>query len=332
MKRHLFFVVGFMICISALATSIYSFVQVTRVETNVPSSTSISLPSSHFVLIAEEENNSYWRLVEKGAREAENQFDVLVEYKAPKRSNPEEQLKLIDMAISAKVDGIIVQAVNEEMFTPLINKAVDAGIPVVTIDTDAPRSNRVAYIGTDNYYSGTIAGKAMLDDIEGDIHVAIITGSLESSHQKLRVQGFIDMISKESRVTLVEVEASNISRLEAELKAHQLMEEHPHINAFYGTSALDGIGIVAAAEKLGLDDLYVIAFDTLPENLSLLEQEKIDAIVVQEPFEMGFKSVELLLDIREGQPYSMTNHTHTSIIRKPDLSLLQEHQRLGDKQ
>ncbi|WP_332634050.1 sugar-binding protein [Halalkalibacter flavus] len=313
------FIIGFVTLLSLGIFISSSFLKTLNINEKLTQLVAKELPTYHFVLIGEEADNDYWRLVEKGAKEAENYFDVHVEYKGPKRSNIKEHLKLIDMAVASKVDGIITQALTEEEFVPAINRAIESGIPVVTIDTDAPSSDRVAYIGTDNYYSGLLAGKALIEDTEGEVSVGIITGNFNSEHQQLRVQGFKDMIKDIERIKVVAVEESNISRLEAEQKAYQLLRTYEEINAFYGTSALDGIGIVAAKNKVNVNDLYIIAFDTLDETIKLLEGNEIHAVVVQKPFEMGFKSVEVLMESFIYQPKSIVNHTETKIIRKADL-------------
>ncbi|MFC0559155.1 sugar-binding protein [Halalkalibacter alkalisediminis] len=334
MYRHLklyLFIVGVLTTITLFIFISMSISKLFTIDNELMQQTQEKLPSYHFVLISEEVDNDYWRLVEKGAREAEKYYDVYVEYKGPKRSNLKEHIKLVEMAVASKVDGIITQALSEEDFSPIINDAVKKGIPVITIDTDAPTSDRAAYIGTDNYYSGILAGKTIIEDTVGKVNVGIITGNFDSEHQKLRVQGFMDMIKDVDRINVVAIEESNISRLEAEQKAYQLLKQHEEINAFYGTSALDGSGIVAAIHKTKKNDLYVIAFDTLVETVELLEKDEIQAIVAQEPFEMGFKSVEILMEEIHFQPKSTVNHTNTTIIRKKDLTNIErEMQVIGD--
>ncbi|WP_240468709.1 sugar-binding protein [Gracilibacillus sp. YIM 98692] len=281
--------------------------------------TESSLPTYHFALIGEEMDHDYWRLVGEGAKDTEAQYDVLVEYGGPRRSNPEEQLKLLDIAIKSKVDGIMVQALNDD-FLPMIEKAVNQGIPVITIDTDAPESPRSAYIGTDNYAAGQLAGRTLVEDTEGEATVGIITGSFDNAHHRLRVEGFQDVVEGEEGIEIVAIEESNITRVVAEEKAYTMLNEKPDITALYGTSALDGIGMAAAAESLEMvEDLYMINFDTLEENLQLVEQEKIDALIDQKPYEMGYRSVELMLDILKGQPVQDVYHTEASIVHKENI-------------
>ncbi|ARK28673.1 sugar-binding protein [Halalkalibacter krulwichiae] len=276
-------------------------------------------PEYHFALIGEEMNHDYWRLVGQGAEKAEGSYDVFVEYEGPKRSNPVEQLKLLDMAIKSKVDGIIVQALNEH-FTPLIDQAVAQGIPVITIDTDSSESMRSAYIGTDNYLAGQLAGKALVEDTKGEATVGIISGSFDNAHHLQRVKGFKDVVEEVEGIKIVAIEESNISRVDAEEKAYQMLSEHDNITAFYGTSSYNGVGIVAAAKSLNKqNDMYVITFDPIDENIQLLENGDIDAIVEQQPFEMGLLSIKKMVENINGEPIQEVYHTDLSIIRSSDL-------------
>jgi len=307
---------------TAVGFSVYFYKQVQADDLKMAEaiSTENPLPDHHFVLIGEEMNHEYWRLVGAGAKKTETMHDVVVEYEGPKRSNPEEQLKLFDMAITSKVDGIVVQALNEN-FIPMINRAVNEGIPVITIDTDADKSMRSVYIGTDNYQAGQLAGQALVEDTGGNATVGIITGSLDNAHHRQRVQGFKDVVEQVDGIEIVAMEESNITRVEAEEKAYQMLAEHENITAFYGTSSYNGMGIVAAAKSLQRhDDMYVITFDTIDENIQLLEQGDIDAIVEQQPFEMGYQSIEIMLDIIKGRPVQDVYYTDSAIIRMGDLT------------
>src|SRR5690625_4567860 len=108
----------------------------------------------HFVLIGEEYDNEYWRLIEQGAKETANNTNVFLEYIAPKNADNEQMLKLLDQMISVKVDGIIVQGIEGSKFIDLIHKGIGRGIPIVTVDADVKASERKAYVGLDNYYAG----------------------------------------------------------------------------------------------------------------------------------------------------------------------------------
>ncbi|SEN07333.1 sugar-binding protein [Lihuaxuella thermophila] len=309
----------------SVSLSVYFGLKALQYDNKLTQLESSSKQTYHFVLIPEEMDNDYWRLVEEGAREAEKDLNVTLEYSGPVQADIEEHIKKIDMAIASKVDGIITQGLNENQFKPMINKAIAKGIPVITIDTDAPNSKRIAYVGTDNYLSGFLAGQALIKDTKGKAVVGIITGHFAAEHQRLRVQGFRDAVKNEPGIKIVAIEESNITRIEAAEKAGKILAEHPEVTAFYGTSALDAIGIAQVVERMGIaEDMYIIGFDTLPETLELLKKGTIEATVVQKPYEMGYKAVQLMLDIKNGKTISPVHHTETRVIHKEDLPLKQE--------
>jgi ribose transport system substrate-binding protein len=276
----------------------------------------------HFVLVPEELDNDYWRLVEKGAKSAAEETGVILEYIGPKQANIGEHIKIIEKAAASKVDGIMTQGLNEKQFTPIINEIVENNIPVITVDTDAPNSKRTAYIGTDNYYAGFIAGRTLAADTDGRANVAIITGSFAASHQQLRVKGFKDAVKNEKGIRVIAIEESNITRVQAAEKAYKILKEHPEVNAFYGTSALDAIGIAKVVEQFHREEeTYIIGFDTLPETIGYIKKGVIEATVVQEPYEMGYRAVKMMVDILEGKQVPSLNNTETKVIHKNDLPL-----------
>jgi ribose transport system substrate-binding protein len=274
----------------------------------------------HFALISEEVDNEYWRLIEKGARDAAEKYNVYLEYLGPKQADNIEQLKFMDKTITGKVDGIIIQGIAHSNFNQLTNKAFERGIEIVTVDTDVADSERKAFVGSDNYMAGVQAGSAMIEDTKGDQYVGIVTGRLDALNQQLRIKGFKDAIKKENRIKLVDIEVSNITKSGALQATYDLLKKHPHLNAFYGTSALDGSGIAQVVNQFKLkQSTYIIGFDILPQTLHLLEEGSIDASVVQYPYEMGYQSVEALLQLKNGDESKTLHHTLTRVIHRNDI-------------
>ncbi|MDQ0218125.1 sugar-binding protein [Peribacillus cavernae] len=274
----------------------------------------------HFVLISEEIDNEYWRLIEKGARDAAKKNNVYLEYLGPKQVDNVEQLKFIDKAIAGKVDGMMVQGVAGPVFAQLVNKAFERGISVVTVDTDVADSERRAYVGSDNYQAGVIAGNALIKDTKGKQYVGIVTGRYEASNQQLRIKGFKDAIKQEHRIELVDMEESNITKSGALQATYDLLRAHPYLTAFYGTSAIDASGIAQVVNQFQLEPRpYIIGFDILPQTLSLLEKGFIDATVAQYPYEMGYQAVEALLQIKQGEKSKALQYTQTKVIHRDEI-------------
>ncbi|SDK02924.1 sugar-binding protein [Sediminibacillus albus] len=275
----------------------------------------------HFALITEEVGNDYWRLIENGAKEEAAKHNVYLEYIGPRKSDNEEKLQTFDRMISAKVDGIITQGIGGERFKALVHKAVERGIEVITVDTDVPHSERQVYVGTDNYQAGYLAGQALINDTEGEVHVGVVIGLLDALNQQDRLKGFNDAIAEEKRIHLADVKESNITEIGAAEAAYSLLKEHPQINALVGTSALDGMGIVQGIEEIHLTvEPYVLAFDILPQTLELIDQDKIDATITQYPAQMGKLAVRHMVDLQTGRQVEQLQFTETGIIRNKDIS------------
>ncbi|RDW20718.1 sugar-binding protein [Oceanobacillus chungangensis] len=274
----------------------------------------------HFALIAEESENEYWRLIEQGARQAAEENAIFLEYVAPKRADNEQLLRLMDRLIAAKVDGIITQGVEGERFVDLVHKAVERGIPVITIDTDVKSSERNAYVGTDNFYAGQLAGRTIIENTTGEQYVGIVTGRLDAINQQQRIEGLKQEIASHPRIEIVALMESNITRIGATQATYELLKKHPEINALVGTSSLDGIGMVKGLEEIAPNkEVYITAFDVLPRTLDLIRSNKIDATIAQYPIEMGSKSVEVMIELQEQVLLNKEVFTETRILEKDDV-------------
>lgn len=277
--------------------------------------------NEHLVLIAQEYGNPYWIAIEKGAKDAGKQFNIYVEYRGPIQSNMDEQLKLLEKSIAENVDGIIVQSLNNEKFTPLINKAMSKGIPVITIDTDAPSSNRLSYVGTDNYNAGQELGYRVLKETSGKGKIGVIIGDITAENQKLRLNGFKSVIEKQTNMEIIEVLSSNISRIKAGQQAEKILRNHPEITILVGTSALDAVGMLEATENLNRIDVQIFGFDDIDDTLHAIKENKIVATVVQKPYQIGYKSVSLLNDYFKGLSIPNEAYTEITIIDSTNVNL-----------
>jgi ribose transport system substrate-binding protein len=274
---------------------------------------------SHFIFISQEYDNPYWRKVEQGADDAADRLGVSLEYVGPFRTSAEEQIKLLEKAIASQVDGIIVQSLDEKTFTPVINKAISQHIPVITIDTDAPKSNRIAYVGTDNYAAGEQLGKTVAKFTKGSGKIGVIIGSDSSESQQMRLNGFLTIIKKYPKLHVVDILPSNISKIQATLQSESMLRNYKDISIMVGTSALDAVGILNATKNLHENKIKIFGFDDLEETLQAVSNQSIQATIIQKPNEMGFQSVRLLVDSLQGRGINKENFTPTEVVTKKNV-------------
>ncbi|WP_282939626.1 substrate-binding domain-containing protein [Paenibacillus sp. RC67] len=267
----------------------------------------VKLPSAvseisprHIVLISQELDNPFWRSVEQGARAAVQQYGWELEYTGSFRINPAEQTKLLEKAIAAKADAILLQGLGEPQYKQWIDKAIAQGIPVLTVDTDEPESSRLSYVGTNNEEAGKRMGELVEQKVGDASRIGVLIGSSADS-QRLRLLGFQEATSYYPNLTITEIRTSNISRLQAEQQAADMLAKHPQIQIMVGFSALDGIGIMKAAERASRNDLRIFSFDDLQETVDGIRQCKIASSIVQQPYKIGYDSVMLLNQYWSGQ-------------------------------
>ncbi|QAA34245.1 substrate-binding domain-containing protein [Clostridium manihotivorum] len=272
------------------------------------------------VLICHVKSNPYWQYIKNGAEKAAKERNAVVKVEGPDYANVDEGLKLINMAYAAKVSGIITYVQEENKYNSVINKVVDSGIPILTIDSDAQESKRLAYIGTDNIGAGTEGAKEMIRQIGTEGNIGIVIGGKEVTNQKERVEGFKKYINDNSKLNIVSIESSDSYLLEAELAAKKILTSNYNIKALFCTSALDGVGAAKAVSSLGLvGKVKIVAFDDLPETLQLIESGVISSSIVQKPYLMGYNSVNMTMDILEGKKVNKINLTDVQVVDKNNI-------------
>lgn len=254
------------------------------------------------VLISHVYSNPYWQDVREGAEAAAKEKGVIVEFQGPDYASVEEGIRLINMAYAANVSGIITYIQDGDRYNSVINKIVDSGIPIVTIDSDAEKSKRLSYVGTDNVNAGKVGAKEIITEIgiEGDI--GIIIGGKQVKNQVERVAGFTSYINENSNLKITNIESSDSYLLQAELVAKKILTDNSNIRAIFCTSSQDGIGAAKVIKCMGLvGKVKIVAFDALSETLALIKEGIISSTIAQNPYAMGWESVNTVLSIIEGE-------------------------------
>ncbi|MDQ6422027.1 substrate-binding domain-containing protein [Paenibacillus sp. LHD-117] len=268
----------------------------------------------HVVLIAQELDNPFWRMVEMGANEAAAQLGMKIDYMGPNRINPAEQMNLLKKTIAAGPDAIIVQGITEPQYDQLIGKAIDQGIPVIAVDADEPASRRLAYVGTDNREAGKRMGELVVKEAGGKGRIGVMIGSELADNQQLRLEGFRSIITNTPGFEIVDVRSSNISRIEAAKQTEAMLSQYADIQTMVGFSSLDAVGIVEGLKAANRADVSVYGFDDLEETKMGIAEGEIQASIVQQPKEIGIQSVNLLAEIFKGGTIPVQHFTATDIL------------------
>jgi ribose transport system substrate-binding protein len=232
-------------------------------------------------------------------RQAKEYGNVDVLWNAPSSADQLKQKEIIESAITQRVDGIAISALNGDFLTETINKAVDAGIPVVMWDSDAPKSKRFAFYGVDDLASGRILGDQAVRLLNGKGKVAIIT-SLGATNLQRRLDGLKESLAKAPGIQIVEVYDIKEDAVRcAELIATGT-NRYPDLAAWL---AVGGWPIFTRNATAAVDPAKtkVISFDTIQPGLDLLREGKVTVLLGQKYFGWGSEAVRLLYDYKHGK-------------------------------
>ncbi|MEI6915265.1 MAG: sugar-binding protein [Armatimonadota bacterium] len=253
----------------------------------------------------------FWEQVEMGMNSAATEQKANVEFYVPSKEDAQKQAEKIKSWVAIGKKGVLFAASDPETVGPAIKDAIAAGIVCVAMDTDAPNSGRAAYVGTDNYQAGKIAGEEMGKLLGGKGKVCVATGSVTASNSLERINGFKEVLRAKypGIVVLPETLVDNEDRAIAEQKAKAKIAATPDLAAFFGVYAINGPACANAVKSAGLTGkVKVVCFDNLAEHMNMMKSGMIDAVIGQRPYLMGKKGVETITAIiRDGKEKALVN-------------------------
>src|SRR5947209_11269820 len=231
-------------------------------------------------------------------REAARLGNVEVLWRGPENADQLRQKEILESFITQRVDGIAISCLNGDFLTETIDRAIAAGIPVVTWDADAPKSKRIAFYGIDDRAAGRILGEQAVSLIGGKGKVAIIT-SVGATNLQRRLDGVREVLARHKDVQVVEgYDIKEDTVRCAELIASGT-NRYPDLAAWISVGGWpvftrNALAAVPARTK-------VIAFDTIPPAPDLLKAGRVQVLIGQKYFGWGREAVRLLADIKAGK-------------------------------
>jgi len=225
---------------------------------------------------------------------------VNVTFLMPPNSTVEEQTQYLENLIAQKYDAVAISAIDAENMVPLLDK-VAGRMALFCHDSDAPASKRLAYLGTNNYFAGTILGKELLKLLPDGGKIAIFVGRLDAQNARERWQGIMDTIkNSEIPIELVDTKLDEADRARAKQNVEDVIASVPDVDVLIGLWAYNGPMIASALKGVGKQDkIRALCFDEDRETLQSIKEGIIEATVVQQPFEFGYQGVKLMVDYLE---------------------------------
>src|SRR5215510_6011189 len=224
---------------------------------------------------------------------------VEIIWRGPERADELRQKEIVESFITQRVDGIAISVLNADFLTSTIDRAVDAGIPVVTWDSDAPNSKRLAFYGVDDFRSGQIMGEQAARLLNGKGTVAIIT-SLGAANLRRRLEGVQSALSQAPGLRVVET----YDMKEDPVRCAEIIaagtNRYPDLGAWISTG---GWPVFTRNALAAVDSsrTKVISFDTIPPAPEILKSGKAQVLLGQKYFGWGAEPVRLLVDFAAGK-------------------------------
>jgi len=294
-------------------------------------------PEERYILVASNTNLPYWQEAEAGLDDAAKQMGVKAELTGPTNFSPNDELTAFQQAVAQKPSGILISVSSPDLFKTPINEAVLQGIPVICVDADAPGSNRILFVGTDNFRAGQESGKRMADILVGQGKLAIIT-ILGQYNLDERVRGVNEVLKKYPGIKIIKTIDDKGDSRAADDAITALLKNKEKPDGIIGLEASGGSGAADALHLADLDGkIPIVAFDKDPETLDWIQRGAITATVVQKPYVMAYYGLKFADDLHHNAVHDFKDwktaptpsmpawvDTGTAIVDKKNLAAFRE--------
>jgi ribose transport system substrate-binding protein len=238
--------------------------------------------------------SDFWTIARKGTEKAAKDIpNIEVEFRITSDGTAAGQQSIVDDLLAKGVNGIAISPVDPANQSPMLNKAAAQAV-VVTQDSDAPNSNRLCYIGTDNVEAGRQAGRLVKEALPQGGKIMVFVGVLDAQNARERNQGLREVLAG-SNIQIVDTRTDNTDRVRAKSNAADTLVNVPDIAGMVGLWSYNGPAILSAVREANkVDKVKIVAFDEEDETLRGIKDGAIYATVVQQPFEFGYQSMALM--------------------------------------
>ena len=258
----------------------------------------------YFVLIAANLQVPYWQTAGAGFSKAAGQMKVRTDYLGPNNYDPKAEREALDRAVQQKATGILLAVTDPALLKDGIDKAIAAGVPVVTLDSDAPASKRLFFIGTNNYQVGVSGGQRLAQELKGKGNVVVFTMPDQHNMQD-RLRGYRDAIEHTGiKITRV-VDIQGDPRIAFDTTTQIIGKEKDQVDAFVCLEAQSGKEVAGVLNSYKITGKTVMAMDTDPETLDWIKKGGIAATIAQKPYSMAFVGMQMLDNLYHHKPPSL---------------------------
>jgi len=264
----------------------------------------------------------FWQSVQAGAVAAGREFRVEILWNGPPtETDYSRQIQIVDSMIARHVDGLAVAAADRTALDASLDRAAAARIPVTVFDSGVDSTKYMTYVATNNYEAGQMAARKLGQLVGGKGKIAMIMNTPGSRSTMDREQGFEDVITKEFPGIRIAARQFGMSdRSKAMGAAENILTAHPDLAGLFASSEPSSVGGSLAIKGRGLSGkLKFVGFDSSEGLVEDLKGGTVNALVVQDPFGMGYTAVKTLVDKLNGKNPPHTIDLHAQVVTRDDL-------------
>jgi ribose transport system substrate-binding protein len=261
--------------------------------------------NEYFVFVAANLQVPYWQAAGAGFSKAAAQMKVRTDYLGPNSYDPKAERDALDQAVQQKATGILLGVTDPALLKDSIDKAIAAGIPVITMDSDAPASKRLFFIGTNNYEVGMTGGLRLAQELKGKGNVVVFTMPDQHNMQD-RLHGYRDALERTPGIKIARVvDIQGDPRIAFDTTTQIIGKEKDQVDAFVCLEAQSGKEVAGVLNSYHVTGKIVMAMDTDPETLDWIKKGGIAATIAQKPYTMAFVGMQMLDNLYHHKPPSL---------------------------
>jgi ribose transport system substrate-binding protein len=260
--------------------------------------------------------HQFWLTVKAGAEAAAKEEGARIVWKGPaKETDVAGQVAILEDMISRRVDAIVMAACDSRALVPTVAKAMEKGIPVVTIDSGVDSDLPVSFIATDNIAGAAAAADALAELIGRKGKVGLIPFIPGAATSDMRERGFKEQIAKYPEIELVQTLYSQSDAARGMAVTEDMLTSNPDLAGIFAANEPGAMGCVRALESRGVaGKVKLVAFDAADAEIDALKRGTIQALIVQNPFKMGYLGVKVAMKAMRDESVQKRIDTGVSVV------------------
>jgi len=268
--------------------------------------------------------HDFWLTVKAGAEAAGQELGVDIIWKGPsEETDVAGQIAMLEDFINKKMDAIVMAACDANGLVPTVDRAVDAHIPVITIDSGLnPEKDRsLCFVATDNIAGAREAARTLCKLIGEKGKVGLIPFVPGAATSIMREQGFKEELKSHPNVRLVSTLYSQSDVKKGMDVTEDMLTAHPDIAGIFAANESGAMGCAQALKQRGVaGKVKLVAFDASQAEIDALKEGTIQALIVQNPFKMGYEGVQMAVKAIKGEKIDRRIDTGVTTVTKENLN------------